>query len=351
MTPTTTPDLSIVIPVYNAAPFLDTLLASFLATTGDKDCCELIAVNDASTDDSAKILTRWMTSRQLPLQVLTTPGLGPGPAREFGAQAARSSWVALVDADERFSPGWLTAALEFVQNPGQAVGCEGIVEVCDRHQVSLFTHQTQSLKPGRYLTANLILKRSLIQFCPRYRRGRFREDSDLAFQLLNSGHTIRHNPDLLVYHPPLPSAWWRPLSLARRYQYDGLLARRFPQHYWRDMDVHCLKGVSIPHLRLLIFGLCLGFQLGALGMVVSSGFETTSLVWSGLLLLGSAMLALAPIFAYLPLRQLRWQQVPVALMVYAIVPWVAIVSWLYGFWHFRHESPFQAEGLRKSATS
>lgn len=335
--------LSIVIPVYNAAPFLDTLFASFLATEGDHNTCELIAVNDGSTDGSAEILRRWERLGQLPLKVLATSGIGPGPARELGAQAARSEWVALVDADERFSPGWLRAALDFVQNPGQAVGCEGRIEICDRHHLSLFSHQTQSLKPGRYLTANLILKRSLVRFHPGYgRRYYFREDSDLAFQLLTNGHAIAHIPQILLYHPPLPGRWWKPIRLALRYQYDGLLARRFPQRYWSEVDAHSILGVKIPLFRLLLLGVCLLLQCIAV-VLLSLGWQQPLWRYGALLLLGlSAALALAPVLLYLPIRQIKFCQIPLALVVYLGVPGVAMASWFYGFWCHRHEPRYQA---------
>jgi glycosyltransferase involved in cell wall biosynthesis len=332
--------LSIVIPVYNAAPFLDTLFGSFVATEGDHRVCELIAVNDGSTDDSAEILARWVKSGQLPLTVLSTAGIGPGPARELGASVAKADWVALVDADERFSPGWLQAALDFVKDPGQAVGCEGSIEICDRHRLSLFSHQTQSLKPGRYLTANLILRRSLVKFYPGYgRQFYFREDSDLAFQLLDSGHEIAYSPGLLLYHPPLVGTWWKPIRLALRYQYDGLLARRFPRRYWREVDAHRLGGFSLPLFRLVIYGGCLLLQGLALALLLGSFpsvYRYLALLMGGL----SGAIALAPIFVYLPIKQINPWHLPLALGIYLVVPWVAIASWIYGFWRHRQELPY-----------
>jgi glycosyltransferase involved in cell wall biosynthesis len=338
--------LSIVIPVYNAAPFLDTLLSSFLASflaIEGNPACELVAINDGSTDGSAEILSRWASSGQLPLQVLTTSGIGPGPARELGAQAARSEWVALVDADERFSPGWLRAALAFVQNPGQAMGCEGRIEICDRHHLSLFSHQTQSLEPGRYLTANLILKRSLVKFYPSYgRRFYFREDSDLAFQLLDSGYKIAYSPELLLYHPPLIGQWWRPIRLALRYQYDGLLARRFPQRYWQEVDAHRLLGVQFPLFRLVIYLGCWLIQGLALALLLLGWHQPIYRYLAVLILGASGAIALAPVFVYLPIKQITPWHLPLALGIYLVVPWVAIAAWLYGFWRHRHERPYGA---------
>ncbi|MBE9136020.1 glycosyltransferase family 2 protein [Nodosilinea sp. LEGE 07088] len=327
-------ELSIVVPAYNADAFLDRLFTSFLTMAGDVTRCELIVVNDGSTDATPALINQWMARGQMPLRLVNTPGLGPGQAREAGALHAQAPWVALVDADEYFSPGWLRAALDFVDAPGNAVGCEGVVEICDRNTISLFTHQTQSLTPGRYLTANLILKRDRVRFYKGYgRRFYFREDSDLAFQLLADGETIAHSPNLLLYHPPLPAVWWQPIRLALRYQYDALLAYRFPRRYWVDVDVH----LRIPHLRLLLLLLCSLLQITGLVLLVKHiAMGTPPWLPLGLLAV-SPLLSLVPVLLYVPPQQIRLAQLPPAWLVHQVVPLLTLGSWVYGFWQHRGE--------------
>lgn len=341
-------DLSIVVPAYNAEAFLEPLFFSFLAMAGDFSRCEVIVVNDGSTDATPALVKQWIDRGQLPLRLVTTPGLGPGQAREIGALKAQAPWVALVDADEQFSPGWLQAALAFVEHPGEAVGCEGVVEICDRDQISLFTHQTQSLVPGRYLTANLILKRDRVRFYKGYgRRFYFREDSDLAFQLLADGEAIAHSPALRLYHPPLPAVWWKPLRLALRYQYDALLAYRFPRRYWAEVDVH----LGIPHLRLLLLLLCSLLQIAGIGLLVKSWGSGDSM-WLPLGLLAfSPFLSLAPVLLYVPPRQIRLTQIPPALLVHQLVPLLTLGSWVYGFWRHRGEPRYRPITAESSAAS
>lgn len=335
-------DLSIVVPAYNAEAFLGPLFTSFLTMVGDFSRCEVIVVNDGSTDDTATLVKQWIAQGELPLKMVATPGLGPGQAREIGALNAQAPWVALVDADEQFSPGWLRAALSFVACPGETVGCEGVVEICDRDQISLFTHQTQSLAPGRYLTANLILRRDRVKFYQGYgRRFYFREDSDLAFQILADGEAIAHSPDLLLYHPPLPAVWWKPLRLALRYQYDALLAYRFPRRYWVDVDVH----LGIPHLRLLLLLLCSLLQIASVMLLVQYWAAGNS-VWLPLGLLAfSPLLSLAPVLLYVPPRQIRLTQLPAALLVHQLVPLLTLGSWAYGFWRHRGEPRYRPHAV------
>ena len=67
------PAISVVIPVYNAAPFLREALDSLLAQTcGD---FEAIAVNDGSTDNSLEILQEY-AARDSRIRILDGPNGG-----------------------------------------------------------------------------------------------------------------------------------------------------------------------------------------------------------------------------------------------------------------------------------
>ena len=76
----------------------------------------------------------------------------------------------------------------------------------------------------------------------------FREDSDFAFQVLARGGEIRWRPDAEVVHPPVPRGWTSALKLARRYEMDALLRRRFPRRYPR-LDTRA----GLSHLRQVLY--------------------------------------------------------------------------------------------------
>ena len=93
--------LTIIIPVYNAAPWLRTCLDSLIAQSQPID--EIIAVNDGSTDDSLRILQEY--AERLPcLRILELGGGGASGARNAGLDAATGDWVAFVDNDDWVEP-------------------------------------------------------------------------------------------------------------------------------------------------------------------------------------------------------------------------------------------------------
>jgi glycosyltransferase involved in cell wall biosynthesis len=99
--------ISVVIPAYNAAHFLPRCLSSVFAQTLKP--AEVIVVDDGSTDDSAEI------ARKLGARVVSRPNGGLSAARNTGIQSAENDWVALLDADDLWSPEKLQAQADLVR--------------------------------------------------------------------------------------------------------------------------------------------------------------------------------------------------------------------------------------------
>jgi glycosyltransferase involved in cell wall biosynthesis len=99
--------ISAVIPAYNAARWLPAALASVRAQTPAPD--EIIVVDNNSSDESAAI------AAALGAIVLHEPLPGAAAARNRGIEAARSEWIALLDADDYWLPGKLARQRSLVE--------------------------------------------------------------------------------------------------------------------------------------------------------------------------------------------------------------------------------------------
>jgi glycosyltransferase involved in cell wall biosynthesis len=93
--------ISVVIPAYNAAHFVAAAVASARAQT--RPPCEVIVVDDGSTDDTAAV------ARAAGATVISQANAGPGSARNAGVRAAAGKWIALLDADDTWHPEKLEA--------------------------------------------------------------------------------------------------------------------------------------------------------------------------------------------------------------------------------------------------
>jgi glycosyltransferase involved in cell wall biosynthesis len=101
------PELSIVVPVHNVADYLAECLESILGQPGAD--VEVIAVDDASTDDSPAILEKYAAADPR-LDVLRLEGnVGLGRARNVGIARASGRYLMFVDSDDALEPGALQA--------------------------------------------------------------------------------------------------------------------------------------------------------------------------------------------------------------------------------------------------
>lgn len=104
------PLLSLIVPVYRVEEYLPRCLDSILQQAGPE--IEVVAVDDASDDGSAKILA-WYADRHPNLRVVTLERNGGlGAARNVGIAHANGRYVWCVDSDDWLPDGTLAAVTE-----------------------------------------------------------------------------------------------------------------------------------------------------------------------------------------------------------------------------------------------
>ena len=99
------PRFSIVIPVYNVAPYLRECLDSVLAQTFID--WEAICVDDGSTDGSGAILDEY-AAKDKRFRVIHQKNAGVGAARNAALNVVRGVWVFLLDGDDVIRPKTLS---------------------------------------------------------------------------------------------------------------------------------------------------------------------------------------------------------------------------------------------------
>ena len=95
------PLVSILIPAYNAAPFLSRSVGSALAQTYGN--IEIVIVDDGSTDETLKVANR-LASQDGRVRVLHQDNKGPAEARRTALHAAAGEYIAYLDADDELLP-------------------------------------------------------------------------------------------------------------------------------------------------------------------------------------------------------------------------------------------------------
>ena len=93
------PDISVIVPCYNAEKYLDVCLSSLRAQTVPE--IEIILINDGSTDRTGEILHAYQKEDPR-VRLIETGNHGVSAARNLGIDQARGSYLAFLDADDAF---------------------------------------------------------------------------------------------------------------------------------------------------------------------------------------------------------------------------------------------------------
>lgn len=99
--------VSIILPCYNVAPYLDECLESLVRQTWED--LEIICVNDGSTDDTPAVLRGW-AEKDARIRVIHQENGGAFSARNAGLDAAAGEyiglWIRMITWIPPCMPGW-----------------------------------------------------------------------------------------------------------------------------------------------------------------------------------------------------------------------------------------------------
>lgn len=110
------PDISFVIPAYNAECYLAEAIHSCLSQSHKN--IEVVVVNDGSTD-STRDVADWYAERDKRVRVFHRENAGRGAARNFGNAVADAGLIAVLDADDASEGERAANTLELArENPG-----------------------------------------------------------------------------------------------------------------------------------------------------------------------------------------------------------------------------------------
>ena len=198
------PLISTVIPAYNAATrYLDHAIQSILVQSVQD--LELIVVDDASTDDTARVVLRFPRARY----VRRPHNGGQAAARNDGARLATGEFLAFLDQDDLWEPTFLEETLSILRAQPEAalVHCDGH-QVNEQNEILYYDHAmshicsvTQLLRGGHDVaTSGSLIRKSAFDAVGGYDDGLFIwEDIDLAIRLYRRFPLI-HHPTPLYRH-------------------------------------------------------------------------------------------------------------------------------------------------------
>lgn len=221
-----------IIPTYNRASLLLKLLESLRRQTYLVDRFEVIMVDDSSTDEPEQVVRKFAESAPFSVIYLRQKRKGPA-ARNLGIRHSRGEIIAFADDDVTVIEDWIENAVKYFKS-NKVEGVEGRTEPCGSK--TPFVCKATNLKGGKFLTCNIFYTKAILEkvggFDERF-QAPYREDSDLAWRVLDARGQIVFAPDVVAFHPYFPK---RPLAMLKSLfvlQYDYLLYFKHPQQFWK----------------------------------------------------------------------------------------------------------------------
>lgn len=151
--------VTVVIPVYNTARYLDRCLRS---VTGQSwTALDILLIDDGSTDESPALCDVW-AAKDPRVRVIHKPNAGLGMARNTGIEAAAGEYICFFDSDDYLDPGTVRACCALARSTGAQTVCFGYHQVGQDGRVrrSFVPHTPRTLYEGeevqRWLLPELI---------------------------------------------------------------------------------------------------------------------------------------------------------------------------------------------------
>lgn len=257
--------MSVIIPNFNRADALPQTFRSLSRQSLEPDRLEVLVVDDGSSDHSLSLLTSLRAEVPFPLQLIAQENLGPGAARNRGAEEASSDLLLFWDSDMIAAHGTLETHRNLhLQNASSLVA--GARRPWVPANTSLFD---ETLKAGRIgrdhlgekpsfwqaFSSNLSIRRSDFERLEGFDETLWAfEDIDLAYRAQQAGLPLIFSREAIGYHNH-PLTLHQACLQQRRYQrYAAAFLAKHPElrgqiDYLRDKDpIHI--GADPPGLIL-----------------------------------------------------------------------------------------------------
>lgn len=260
-------DISVVIPAHNAVGYIGRALHSVLTQVPGPS--EVIVVDDASTDETRE---RAKYAESSILRVIRRESSGPGgyAARNAGIEAASSTWIAFLDADDEWLSGhlselrklheWFPAAV-LLSTGWRVIGARQQTEAnhytarygsrgAHRLELSTFVSRWASGRAPVWTSASCVRK-DVLKDVGGFPEGRCVRggDVDTWLRIMLRGRVAAYNPGVsVVYHRDVEGSVTKRRAPEIRHCTDATIRRALDGHPGLRL-AHQLKRLANAHKK------------------------------------------------------------------------------------------------------
>ena len=194
------PLVSVIVPVYNAAPYLRETLDSILSSTYRP--IEVVMVDDGSRDDSLTIAQTYC-KQHIECRVIQQENRGVSAARNTAINAAKGVYILPVDADDKIADKFIEKAVDVINRDDniRVVGCRcWMFGALDKEwKLQKFSHELLARK--NMIPATAMYRKSDWERCGGYcEQEIYREDWDFWLSMMELGGTFYKLNEVLFFY-------------------------------------------------------------------------------------------------------------------------------------------------------
>ena len=144
--------VSVIIPVYNAEPFIEKCVESVVAQTYRP--IEIVIVDDGSTDRSLEILKLLQLMHPDIIKIIEQKNKGVSEARNTAIFQAKGKYLSFLDSDDEFLPDYLTQAVQSIENHGSEMTIAAfnlIKDNSEKYKVNYIKEKEDSISVKTYI--------------------------------------------------------------------------------------------------------------------------------------------------------------------------------------------------------
>jgi len=258
--------ISVIVPVYNGEDVIADCLKALLNQKYPKNKYETIAVDDGSTDDTAKIVSEFKK-----VKLIRQKHAGPATARNFGVKKSKGEIVLFIDADCIPPRDWIKNMVEPFKSK-RIVGVGGSYRTLNKNSLIARFAGYEIEERHRVLGKKRFVD-FVGTFSAAYRKNVFTrfggfdtsfttssgEDPELSFRINKAGLKMIFQPKAFVYHRHpdtiqkfLRQKYWR--GFWRVFTYKKHSDKMF-RHSYTPKSIFVEEAVTGLSLLLLLFGI------------------------------------------------------------------------------------------------
>lgn len=252
-------DISVIVPAYNAQPYISRCIEALLSQSFNPNNYEVIVVDDGSSDQTADIIKNY------PVKYVYQKNQGPATARNRGVKEAKGDIILFTDADCVPTGNWIEEMVRPFKSPHIAAVKGAYLtnqkEVVARLAQVEFEERFEMLKKADSIdmvdTYSAGFRKAIFS-----QMGGFdttfpvanNEDTDLSYKMSRHGFKMAFNPVAVVYHLKHPDSIkkYARLKFWRGY-WRMVVYKRFPDKMLKDTYTPQALKLQILTLFLTFF--------------------------------------------------------------------------------------------------